>query len=158
MWCLFDTSIGTFFIAELSLVRGRSTSLDSVNTAVSFGMGHGQPHPHSRARSCSVDNLHQSGMDSTKSAVSNVDPSCVEDERAHGLVQSGSGISSNTCPTEEEEGGESPQRGFTQSLPAEIERKISMRSKDRLKERDMDSFSDNFVTLSQDGQVVSICV
>ena len=74
------------------------------------------------------------------------------------LVDSGSLMSSSTCFTEEDD-GEFPHRGFTQSLPAEIERKISVGSKEpqpaKVKKKEVDCFSDNFVAASQDSEVVS---
>lgn len=57
--------------------------------------------------------------------------------------------------------GDSPKaRGFTQSLPTEIERKISIGSKDaqvgERKRRDLDSFSDNFITAQEHNPTVSM--
>jgi hypothetical protein len=59
------------------------------------------------------------------------------------------------------EGGSPKERGFTQSLPVAIERKISMGSKDtqtgdRAENRDLDCFSDNFITTPENIQTVSI--
>ena len=69
------------------------------------------------------------------------------------LVDTGSVLSSSPTLTEEEE-GDFPPRGFTQSLPSEIERKISVET---VKEREVDCFSDNFVSVSEDAKVVSVC-
>lgn len=53
--------------------------------------------------------------------------------------------------------GDSPKaRGFTQSLPAEIERKISIGSKVTDLRRETDCFSDNF-TVTQVYRTVSAC-
>ena len=131
-------------------MRGRSTSLESVSTALSLG-----PRPPAHTHCRSVDDLQTPDLNSAYHQCSStpadaVDVTCITD--GHGLVDSG--VSSSTYPTEEE-GGESPQRGFTQSLPAEIERKISTRSKVRAGGSDIDGFSDNFVT-DGSGDMVSV--
>ena len=134
-------------------MQGRSTSLESVSTALSLG-----PRPPGHARCCSIGDLQTPDLNSayhdqcSSTAAEAVNVTRVADE--HGLVDSG--VSSSTYPTEEE-GGESPQRGFTQSLPAEIERKISTGSKVRAGVncgKDIDGFSDNFVT-DGNGDMVS---
>ena len=129
-------------------------------------MGHGQPHPLSQAHSCSVDDLENPTLNSahnegsTKVAGSkhrSGGQTCVKDGHRYTLVESPSVASSSTG----EEEGEFPERGFTQSLPAEIERKISVGSKVRPhppkdRNRDMDCFSDNFVSHQQnENEIVS---
>lgn len=140
-------------------MKGRSTSLDSVSTAVSFGMGQGQPHPLTRARSCSIDDLQNADSSSNRRDVTNRPTyTLVDGQSYNALVDSGSLMSSSPALTEEE--GDFPSRGFTQSLPSEIERKISVETKAKsstysAKERDVDCFSDNFVNVLEDAKVVS---
>ena len=137
-------------------------------------MGHGQTHPLNQVHSCSVDDLQNSALNSThnegssKAAVGrdhSAGQSCTRGGHRYTLVESTSVASSSNG----EEEGESPQRGFTQSLPAEIERKITMGSKVRThppKERnkDLDCFSDNFVVspreskAPRESKMVSECV
>lgn len=141
-------------------MKGRSTSLDSVSTAVSFGTGQGQPHPLTRARSCSIDDLQNTDSNSNQRYEKRQTYTLVDGQR-YTLVDSGSVVSSSPTLTEEEE-GDFPPRGFTQSLPSEIERKISVETKATsppysAKERDVDCFSDNFVNVSEDAKVVSVC-
>ena len=130
-------------------MRGRSTSLESVTTALSLG-----PRPPGHAHCRSVDVLQAPELPSAYHQCNSTVSDAVNVSDGQGLLDSG--VSSTTYPTEEE-GGESPQRGFTQSLPAEIERKISTRSKVRPGGRDIDGFSDNFVN-DGSGDMVSECV
>ena len=128
------------FFSEISLMRVRSSSLESVSTVPM------KPHPLSQAHSSSADdvtsNLTNQGTPSDSNA-STIDG----DTSADSL--------SLSC-----EGDSPKERGFTQSLPVAIERKISLGSKDTPAgdsgHRDLDCFSDNFITTPENNQTVSI--
>lgn len=131
------------FFTEISLMRVRSSSLDSISTV---RLGDMKPHPLSQAHSSSADdiasNLTNQGIPSDSNA-STIDG----DTSADSL--------SVSC-----EGDSPKERGFTQSLPVAIERKISMGSKDTPAgdkgRRDLDCFSDNFIPTPENHQTVSI--
>ena len=140
-------------------MRVRSSSLESISTAMSVRIGDVKPHPLSQTRSCSVDDIlnEDSSLTNQNTPSKSCDShTCVVDRERYTSVDS---VSSSYSSEGE---GDSPKaRRFTQSLPAEIERKISIDSKDTqrgagLKERELDCFSDNFITTPQDTQTVSV--
>lgn len=131
-------------------------------------MGQGQSHLLTRARSCSVDDLQNADLSSTSKGnpsnqrcATNGQTHTIVDGQRYMSVDTESVGSSITASSEEEEGDSPPERGFTQSLPAEIERKISIGSKvtPGTMERDVDcQFSDNFVTSSGELNMVGVSV
>lgn len=126
----------------------RSNSLESISTV---RLGDTKPHPLSQAHSCFADNVQNAASSLTNQGTPSDDNASMTDEDTS--------VDSVSLSCE----GDSPKdRGFTQSLPAAIERKISIRSKDTqardVKKRDLDCFSDNFITTPEHGQTVSIAV
>ena len=131
-----------FLLLEVSLMRVRSSSLESISTV---RIGDTKPHPLSLAHSCSADDIQNANSSLTN-----------QDTASKSCDTSVNSVSlSYSCEED------SPKaRGFTQSLPTEIERKISIGSKDtqaeETKRRDLDCFSDNFITSQEHNQTVSI--
>ena len=129
-------------------MRVRSSSLESVSTV---RLGDTKPHPLSQTHSCSVDDV--------QNAASNVTN---QGRPLDSSASTGDGTTSIDSMSLSCEGDSPKDRGFTQSLPAAIERKISLGSKDTqagdTKKRELDCFSDNFVTTPEDKQTVSIVV
>lgn len=128
-------------------MRVRSSSLESVSTV---RLGDIKPRPLSQAISCSAEGL--------QNAASNLTNQCAASDGNASTTDGDTSIDSMSLSCE----GDFPKdRGFTQSLPAAIERKISIGSKDAQpsdkERRDMDCFSDNFITVPQSNQMVSMC-
>ena len=135
-------------------MRVRSSSLESISTAMSVRIGDVKPHPLSQSRSCSVGNLQNGNLTNQETPSESCDVrTCVVDRERY--------TDSVSSSYSSEGEGDSPKvRGFTQSLPAEIERKISIGSTvthhGDIKDKDVDCFSDNFITTPQLTQIVSV--
>ena len=141
------------------MIRFRSGSLDSISTALSFGIGqHAQQHHHksSPTRSCSLDNL-CSEMDYRNRVEQHTDRG-----KRLNLLDPPIANGNTSCQTKKVL---PKDRGLTHSLPSEIQRHLlmdyhgveTMSENEQLRcqsaspkpqrEKDLDAFSDNFVTL-----------
>lgn len=132
----------------MSLMRVRSSSLESVSTV---RLGDVKPHRLSQVHSSSADNIQNATCNVTNQST----PS---DSNDASTIDGDTSVDSMSLSCE---GGSPKERGFTQSLPVAIERKISMGSKDAqagdtAENRDLDCFSDNFITTSENIQTVSV--